>query len=40
MPNKEGGYGGYRPMQEANMCDMCMQLAICNCCLNACCNCR
>ena len=36
--NMSGGYGGYRPMQEANMCDMCMQLAICNCCLNMCCN--
>ena len=36
--NMSGGYGGYRPMQEANMCDMCMQLAICNCCMNMCCN--
>ena len=26
--NMSGGYGGYRPMQEANMCDMCMHLAI------------
>ena len=36
--NMSGGYGGYRPMQEANMCDFCLQLAICNCCLNSCCN--
>lgn len=36
--NMSGGYGGYRPMQEANACDMCMQLAICNCCMNLCCN--
>ena len=36
--NMSGGYGGYRPMQEANMCDLCMQLAVCNCCLNMCCG--
>lgn len=36
--NMSGGYGGYRPMQQASVCDMCMQLAICNCCLNACCG--
>ena len=36
--NMSGGYGGYRPMQESNMCDFCVQLAICNCCMNACCN--
>ena len=36
--NMSGGYGGYRPMQETNMCDFCLQLAICNCCLNSCCN--
>lgn len=36
--NMSGGYGGYRPMQEASMCDFCVQLAVCNCCLNACCN--
>lgn len=36
--NMSGGYGGYRPMQEANMCDFCLQLAICNCCLHSCCN--
>lgn len=36
--NMSGGYGGYRPMQEANMCDLCVQLAVCNCCLNACCG--
>lgn len=36
--NMSGGYGGYRPMQEASLCDFCVQLAVCNCCLNACCN--
>ena len=36
--NMSGGYGGCRAMQEASLCDMCVQLAICNCCLNACCN--
>lgn len=36
--NLSGGYGGYRPMQQANMCDICMQLAVCNCCMNMCCN--
>lgn len=36
--NMSGGYGGYRPMAEANMCDCCMQMACLNCCLNACCG--
>lgn len=36
--NMSGGYGGYRPMAEANVCDCCVQMAICNCCLNACCG--
>ena len=35
--NMSGGYGGYRPMQQTSMCDFCVQMAICNCCLNACC---
>ena len=36
--NMSGGYGGYRPMQQASMCDFCLQLAVCNCCLNSCCG--
>ncbi len=36
--NMSGGYGGYRPMAEASMCDFCLQMAVCNCCLNACCG--
>ena len=35
--NMSGGYGGYRPMQQTSMCDFCVQMAMCNCCLNACC---
>lgn len=36
--NMSGGYGGYRPMAEANMCDCCVQMACLNCCLNSCCG--
>lgn len=36
--NLSGGYGGYRPMSDANMCDCCMQLMCLNCCANACCG--
>lgn len=33
-----GGYGGYRPMEEASLCNCCVQMAVCNCCLNSCCG--
>lgn len=34
--NMSGGYGGYRPMAEANMCDCCMQLMCLDCCCTMC----
>jgi len=36
--NLSGGYGGYRPMAQASMCDCCVQMACLNCCMNACCG--
>ncbi|MDY3618118.1 J domain-containing protein [Agathobaculum sp.] len=36
--NMSGGYGGYRPMNEANMCDCCMQMMCLNCCCQSCCG--
>lgn len=36
--NMSGGYGGYRPMAEANMCDCCAQMMCLNCCMQSCCG--
>lgn len=36
--NLTGGYGGYRPMRDASMCDCCAQLLCLNCCMNVCCG--
>lgn len=36
MLNMSGGYGGYRPMDSAGMCDCCTQLLCLNCCCSMC----
>lgn len=36
--NMSGGYGGYRPMADASLCDCCMQMACLNCLCNGCCG--
>lgn len=36
MLRMSGGYGGYRPMSSAGMCDCCTQLLCLNCCCNLC----
>lgn len=36
MLNMGAGYGGYRPMSSANICDCCTTLVCLNCCCNAC----
>lgn len=36
--NMSAGYGGYRPMVDASLCDCCMYSLCLNCCLNSCCG--
>ncbi len=36
--NMSGGYGGYRPMAEASLCDCCMYSLCLNCCMQSCCG--
>lgn len=38
MLNMSSNYGGYRPMNSANMCDCCMQLLCLQCCCSSCCG--
>ncbi len=36
--NMAAGYGGYRPMSEAGLCDCCMYTMCLNCCMQSCCG--
>ncbi len=36
--NMSAGYGGYRPMSEAGLCDCCMYTMCLNCCMQSCCG--